>query len=46
MSEEVADLTQFLDSPGSSYVIGENHFIRGVPGMEEDHKVGEPYAWM
>jgi len=45
-SEEVADLTQFLASPASSYIIGENMFIQGVPQMEEDHEVDTPYRWM
>jgi NAD(P)-dependent dehydrogenase (short-subunit alcohol dehydrogenase family) len=45
-SEEVADLTQFLASHASSYIIGENIFIQGVPQMEEDHEVDTPYRWM
>lgn len=46
LTEEVADLAQFLVSPAASYIVGENIFIRGVPQLEERHRVGEPYDWM
>ena len=34
-SEEIADLTQFLASPASSYIVGETVTIAGVPPIEE-----------
>ncbi|PCR90233.1 SDR family NAD(P)-dependent oxidoreductase [Natrinema ejinorense] len=37
--EEIADLTQFLASPASSYVVGETITAQGVPQIEEDHDV-------
>ncbi|MBZ6496644.1 SDR family NAD(P)-dependent oxidoreductase [Natrinema longum] len=37
--EEIADLTQFLVSPASSYVVGETITAQGVPQIEEDHDV-------
>ena len=35
LSEEIADLTQFLASPASSYVVGETVRAAGVPQIEE-----------
>ncbi|ELY76251.1 SDR family NAD(P)-dependent oxidoreductase [Natrinema pallidum] len=37
--EEIADVTQFLASPASSYVVGETITVQGVPQIEEDHDV-------
>ncbi|AGB30837.1 short-chain dehydrogenase/reductase SDR [Natrinema pellirubrum DSM 15624] len=37
--EEIADLTQFLASPASSYIVGETITAQGVPQIEEDHDV-------
>jgi NAD(P)-dependent dehydrogenase (short-subunit alcohol dehydrogenase family) len=34
-SEEIADVTQFLASPASSYVVGETVTARGVPDIME-----------
>lgn len=45
-SREVADLTQFLASPASSYIVGETYSIQGVPQLEENHEIGDPYDWM
>ena len=35
LSEEIADLTQFLASPAASYVVGETVRAAGVPQIEE-----------
>jgi len=35
LSEEIADLTQFLASPAASYVVGETIRAAGVPQIEE-----------
>ncbi|AFO57252.1 MULTISPECIES: SDR family NAD(P)-dependent oxidoreductase [unclassified Natrinema] len=37
--EEIADVTQFLASPASSYVVGETITVQGVPQIEDDHDV-------
>ncbi len=37
--EEIADVTQFLASPASSYVVGETITVQGVPQISEDHEV-------
>ncbi|MXV62156.1 glucose 1-dehydrogenase [Natronorubrum sp. JWXQ-INN-674] len=37
--EEIADVTQFLASPASSYVVGETITAQGVPQISEDHDV-------
>ncbi|MFC6717329.1 SDR family NAD(P)-dependent oxidoreductase [Natrialbaceae archaeon GCM10025810] len=34
--EEVADLTQFLASPASSYIVGETVTIKGVPPIDKN----------
>ncbi|QLK27133.1 SDR family oxidoreductase [Natrinema zhouii] len=34
--EEIADVTQFLASPASSYLVGETITAQGVPQIEED----------
>lgn len=34
--DEIADVTQFLASPASSYVVGETITVRGVPQIGED----------
>ncbi len=38
-SEEIADLTQFLVSPASSYLVGETVSAAGVPRLEESPDV-------
>ncbi len=38
-AEEIADLTQFLASPASSYVVGETITAQGVPQISEEHEV-------
>ncbi|SDR16677.1 SDR family NAD(P)-dependent oxidoreductase [Natronobacterium texcoconense] len=37
--EEIADLTQFLASPASSYIVGETITARGVPDVMESPEV-------
>ncbi|WP_436344771.1 SDR family NAD(P)-dependent oxidoreductase [Natronorubrum sp. FCH18a] len=37
--EEIADVTQFLASPASSYVVGETITVQGVPQISEDREV-------
>ncbi|WP_408957627.1 SDR family NAD(P)-dependent oxidoreductase [Natrinema sp. 74] len=37
--EEIADVTQFLASPASSYVVGETITVQGVPQISEEHDV-------
>ncbi|ELZ18971.1 short-chain dehydrogenase/reductase SDR [Haloterrigena salina JCM 13891] len=37
--EEIADLTQFLASPASSYIVGETITAQGVPQISEEHEV-------
>ncbi|MGQ3410943.1 SDR family NAD(P)-dependent oxidoreductase [Natrinema sp. LN54] len=37
--EEIADLTQFLASPASSYIVGETITAQGVPQIDEEHDV-------
>ncbi|MDS0475577.1 SDR family NAD(P)-dependent oxidoreductase [Natrinema sp. 1APR25-10V2] len=37
--EEIADVTQFLASPASSYVVGETITVQGVPQIEEERDV-------
>ncbi|APX96759.1 SDR family NAD(P)-dependent oxidoreductase [Natronorubrum daqingense] len=37
--EEVADVTQFLASPASSYVVGETITVQGVPQISEERDV-------
>jgi 3-oxoacyl-[acyl-carrier protein] reductase len=39
LSEEMADLTQFLASPASSYLVGETIEAKGVPSIEESPEV-------
>ncbi|MDF9744010.1 SDR family NAD(P)-dependent oxidoreductase [Natrinema salsiterrestre] len=37
--EEIADVTQFLASPASSYLVGETITAQGVPQIDEEHEV-------
>ncbi|MFC4543363.1 SDR family NAD(P)-dependent oxidoreductase [Halosolutus amylolyticus] len=37
--EEIADLTQFLASPASSYIVGETITAQGVPRIEETPEI-------
>ncbi|SEW09336.1 SDR family NAD(P)-dependent oxidoreductase [Natrinema salifodinae] len=37
--EEIADVTQFLASPASSYVVGETITVQGVPQISEERDV-------
>ncbi|ELY67827.1 SDR family NAD(P)-dependent oxidoreductase [Natrinema versiforme] len=37
--EEIADLTQFLASPASSYIVGETVTAQGVPQISEDREI-------
>lgn len=39
LSEEIADVAQFLASPASSYVVGETITAGGVPRVEESPEV-------
>ncbi|MCL7418784.1 MAG: SDR family oxidoreductase, partial [Halalkalicoccus sp.] len=39
LSEEIADIAQFLASPASSYVVGETITAGGVPRVEESPEV-------
>jgi len=37
--EELADVTQFLASPASSYIVGETITVQGVPQISEDRDI-------
>ncbi|WP_254761608.1 SDR family NAD(P)-dependent oxidoreductase [Natrinema marinum] len=37
--EEIADVTQFLASPASSYMVGETITVQGVPQISDDHDI-------
>jgi len=39
LSEEIADITQFLASDASSYIVGETIAAAGVPDIMESHQV-------
>ena len=39
LSEEIADITQFLASPAASYIVGETITAAGVPDIMESTDV-------